>query len=208
MKQIDKIMRLIVIDQHPIVREGIRHILKDQANIRIAAEFGSIQEAMKANPPISGSLIWLDDPDPGGNTMDFQWVRLGLPTVIVCAEPNKAKVVALKSLGARGLILKDSVPSVYLEALRQVKVGNRFFSPEIVHFLNEAGLPPAWGLLTDREKYFFFLATGGLNSAQIAERMRVSRVAIRAYRRSVYLKLECTDMVNLTKVALAFGIAL
>ena len=202
-----EIIRVALIDNQPIVREGIRSILKPHPTIVIVGEFNSIAQALTELPSLQADLALVAYNSQRVKTQNFQWHVLGLSTLVFIPDPSKAIVLTLHSSDVNGLLPQQSAVSDYVEAIKTVFSGTRYLNPDVMSFLNETKLPPLWPSLTNRERHYFCLVTSGLPPDHIAASMNVSTFATRHYRRTVYKKLGISDMAGLTTLALKFGIA-
>ncbi|MBI4608152.1 MAG: response regulator transcription factor [Candidatus Rokubacteria bacterium] len=196
--------RVLVVDDHPMVREGIRSMLSGE--IEAWAEAGSGEEALKKLPELRPDLVLLDVqlPDLDGLTV-LRRIKALSPTtsvLIVTMHDNPAYVQQAVKLGAAGYVLKGITRRELLAVLHAVREGESVIEPSILKRLLgevtvESGTRAASGdtpePLTRVEREVLALLTEGLTNREIAERLRWSLGTVKKYVQRILEKLQVSD---------------
>ena len=183
-------IRVLVVDDHPIVRKGIRALLAETDDIELVGEAADGKEAMVQAQALLPDVILMDlaIPRPDGIEVTRQITAGGRrPAVLVLTSfaGNDMVFPAIKA-GALGYLLKDSEPSDLVEAIRQVHRGEPSLAPEIAHMIllemrEPAQRPPTPEPLTDRELEILCLVSTGLTNSEIADRLVVTETTVRSH---------------------------
>jgi two-component system, NarL family, nitrate/nitrite response regulator NarL len=216
-KQPVKKIRLLLVDDHPIVREGIKSALATRKNISIVGEASTGEEALSKALKLGPDVILMDINMPGMSGLEAsRRLRKSIPDAKILAltmHENKEYILEMSQLGARGYVFKDSSPSELLRAIEAVHAGEFFFSPRASQFLLRAFLrkeqePDAYSSmsLSQREKDVLQLIAEGFKTREIANRLGVTDRTIETYRRRLMTKLNVHSVAGLIKHAIAKGI--
>jgi DNA-binding NarL/FixJ family response regulator len=205
-------LRILVVDDHPVVREGIRVCLKDWTDLKIVGEArdgnDGIREVRAKRPDVV--LLDLTMPNMGGLEALAGIRRAHPKTRVIIFTVHSTREYVRRALASRvdGYLLKDTAPSEYVEAVRTVMRGEVFISPAVArHARVEASVKTAARFgLTEAEFQYLTLAARGERPAEIALTMNCSTVAVRSYRRHVFRRLKFRDMAMLTRFALENGL--
>lgn len=200
-------IRILIADDHPIVRRGLRTVIRTQADMELVgeAENGAqaIQQIRERTPDIA--LLDLQMPQEDGLAVIREITSAGVPTrcVLLTSFPDDARVMQAIKSGAHGVLLKDSAPQELLQALRRVHQGETALHPAIaMNILKEIKQPKSDledRILTAREKQVLSLLALGMTNAEIAEQLSVSVRTITAHIRAILDKL---NLANRTQAAL------
>jgi len=212
-----KKIRLLLVDDHPIVREGIKSALSTKKNIAIVGEAATGEEAMVKARKLSPDVILMDINMPGMSGLETsRRLRKSVPDSKILAltmHENREYVLEMSQLGARGYVFKDSSPSELLRAIEAVHAGDFFFSPRASQQLLKAFLKgePRTGSqasvdLSQREKDVLQLITEGFKTKEIARRLGVTDRTVETYRRRLMTKLSVHSVAGLIKHAITKGI--
>lgn len=215
-KQPMKKIRLLLVDDHPIVREGIKSALSTKKNISIIGEAATGEEAMVKAKKLSPDVILMDINMPGMSGLETtRRLRKSVPNSKILAltmHENREYVMEMSQLGARGYVFKDSSPSELLRAIEAVYTGEFFFSPRASQQLLKAylkGEPQAHSHasvdLSQREKDVLQLITEGFKTKEIAKRLGVTHRTVETYRRRLMMKLSVHSVAELIKHAITKG---
>src|SRR5436309_3700066 len=207
-----RILRIVIADDHPVVREGIRMCLKDRRDLRIVVEACDGHEAIarvrESHPDVV--LLDLTMPRMGGLEATPRIRRLGAKTRVIVLTVHHSHEYVRQAMAARvdGYLLKDTAPKEYVAAIRSVMAGNFFISPAVAqHALLEMPLRTAVRRgLTIREFQYLLLAARGGRLADIAASMKCGVMTVKTYRRKVYRKLKLRNAAMLTRFALEHGL--
>lgn len=216
-KQVVKKIRLLLVDDHPIVREGIKSALSTKHNISIVGEAATGEEAMAKAKKLLPDVILMDINMPGMSGLETsRRLRKSVPDSKILAltmHENREYVLEMSQLGARGYVFKDSSPSELLRAIEAVHAGEFFFSPRASQQLLKAFLKgesrtdsPAAVDLSQREKDVLQLIMEGFKTKEIAKRLGVTDRTVETYRRRLMTKLSVHSVAGLIKQAITKGI--
>jgi two-component system nitrate/nitrite response regulator NarL len=216
-KQSVKKIRLLLVDDHPIVREGIKSALSTKKNIAIVGEASTGEEAMVKARKLSPDVILMDINMPGMSGLETsRRLRKSVPDSKILAltmHENREYILEMSQLGARGYVFKDSSPSELLRAIETVHAGEFFFSPRASQQLLKAFLKgeprtdtQASVDLSQREKDVLQLITEGFKTKEIARRLGVTDRTVETYRRRLMTKLSVHSVAGLIKLAITKGI--
>jgi DNA-binding NarL/FixJ family response regulator len=201
----------MLVDDHPLVRAGVRHVL-EAAALTVVAEAGDTAEAMIRARAERPDLVVLDLTLPGESGLTLiPGLRAELPDVrvlILSVHDNAEYVREAIRAGANGYLRKDSSPAELRDAVRAVAAGESFFSPAVARQMTALvrepeGTEPRQRLdrLTPREREVLAGIAAGETSKTIAQRLGLSTRTVEAYRESLMRKLEIRSVAGLTRFA-------
>ena len=216
-KQPVKKIRLLLVDDHPIVREGIKSALSTRKTISIVGEASTGEEALSKALKLEPDVILMDINMPGMSGLEAsRRLRKSIPDAKILAltmHENREYILEMSQLGARGYVFKDSSPSELLRAIEAVHAGEFFFSPRASQYLLKAFLRNeqesanfSSTSLSQREKDVLQLIAEGFKTREIANRLGVTDRTIETYRRRLMTKLSVHSVAGLIKHAIAKGI--
>jgi DNA-binding NarL/FixJ family response regulator len=192
-------IRVLIADDHPVVRQGLRTYLELQADIVIAGEAGGGIEAAAEAKRLAPDVVLLDMVMPGGDGIEALR-RIGSgpgsPRVIVLTSfAADSRVVDAMRAGAAGYLLKDAQPAELLAAIRSAHAGGSPLHPDAAaELVGELRRPPAAGPdLTAREREVLELLARGMPNKAIALRLSLSEKTVKAHVSAILRKLEVTD---------------
>ena len=209
-------MRVLLADDHQILRQGLRTLLEREPDVRVVGEATDGREAVAQAAALRPDVVVMDLSMPGLNGIEAT-------RRIVAAQP-KTKVVGLSmhadrqyvramfEVGAAGYLLKNSAYEELLSALRVVVGGRPFVSPAIADVVldalrvgaREAAAAPAE--LTAREREVLQLLAEGHTSKEIAAQMCIALSTVETYRRHIMIKLDLHSIAELTRYAIRRGL--
>jgi two-component system nitrate/nitrite response regulator NarL len=209
-------IRVLLADDHPIVREGLRAYLSTQASLSVVGEAFNGMDALEKIAALAPHIVLMDIAMPGLNGIEtarhLQSSRSGVKVLILSVHDEREYLLESFRAGAKGYLLKDSAPSDVLRAIEAVHAGDPFYTVGTARLVLEhpdtakPATPIARDELTTREREILRLACEGLKSSQIAERLTVSIRTIDAHRRNIKRKLGVHTMAGLTRYALKHGL--
>ena len=191
-------IRVLIADDHPVVRQGLRTYLELQADIIIAGEAGGGIEAAAEAKRLAPDVVLLDMVMPEGNGIEALR-RIGSgpgsPRVIVLTSFAKdGRVVDAMRAGAAGYLLKDAQPAELLAAIRSAHAGGSPLHPDAAaELVGELRRPPADPDLTAREREVLELLARGMPNKAIALRLSLSEKTVKAQVSAILRKLDVTD---------------
>jgi len=211
-----KKIRLLLVDDHPIVLDGIRSHLCAQPEFEVVGDAPNGHEALRKAKLTLPDVVLLDINMPHVNGLEAMVnLRRQVPKakiLVLTMHNTKEYINQVVRCGARGYLLKDSAPAELVAAIKAVHSGEVHFSPSVSKILVEemadgdrkptAPLPPP---LTDREREVLSLIAEGLLNKQIADRLGIGVRTIETHRERIMRKLDIHTVAGLTKYAIARG---
>lgn len=211
-------IRVLVADDHSVVREGLRHVLAGGPELMVVGEAGTGPEAMTLAAAERPDVVLLDLTMPGGGGLEvLRHLRSTLPDIrvlILSVHDDPEYVLESVRAGAHGYLRKDSSPAEIREAIRAVHAGDAYFSPPVARHLTSAlrdGTPPAQpeadlGALTSREREVLMRIARGLTNRETASELGISVRTVEAHRDSLMRKLRIHTVAGLTRFAISQGL--
>ncbi|MBI5624741.1 MAG: response regulator transcription factor [Elusimicrobia bacterium] len=207
-------IKVFLVDDHPIVREGVRSYLAGQGSISVVGEAADAAEAMRKVKTASPDVIVLDISLPsldGGELA--RRLRRTLPKAKIIAfsiHASEEYVVRMARCGAHGYVMKDEPTSNLLAAIKRVAQGGLSFPPEMTDAVlsPDAARMAAGGSpsLTSREREVLALVAEGMPNKQIARKLGISVRTAEAHRERLSRKLSIRTVAGLTKFAIRHGL--
>ena len=206
--------RILLADDHAVVRQGIRHVLEEDAGLQVVAEAATGGEVLERAARERPDVVLLDLTMPGATGLDI--VRALREKVaearilILSVHDDREYVLESVRAGAHGYLRKDSSPADIRQAVRAVHGGDSFFSPQVARHLAAAvqdGVPPgALEELTSRERDVLVRIARGLTNREAAAELGISVRTVEAHRDSLMRKLRIHTVAGLTRFALEHGL--
>jgi len=202
--------RILIADDHGIVRKGLRLQLEQYEQFEVIAEAGDGREAVRLAEEMEPDVVIMDIamPNLNGIQATAQIVKRKPNTGIIILSMHSDESYLTRSLaaGAKGYLLKDSADVDLFRAVQVVSQGKPFFSPAIANTLLEdymrqlqqRGLEDSYDLLTDREKEIFQLLAEGRSNKDVAQQLTLSTYTVETHRTRIMQKLNlhnATDIV-------------
>jgi len=205
-----KTIKVLIVDDHALVRMGIRRLLDDLPDMEVAAEAENGEQALTLVKTHKPDVILLDMKLPGIDGWEVtRRLKKSNPHIkiiavtAVCTEPLAARVL---QLGAMGYLTKDSGAEEMAAAIRRVAKGEKYLSAEIAQKMAISSLEAAeespFDRLSEREMQVMFLITSGKAVQEIADRLFLSSKTINGYRYRMFEKLGIKNDVELTYLAM------
>jgi DNA-binding NarL/FixJ family response regulator len=212
-----KKIRVLLADDHAVVRQGLRALLEAEDDFVVIAEAENGRQAVAQTKKHLPDVVVMDVAMPGLNGLEAtrQIVR-NVPSakvLVLTSYGDDDYVAQLLEAGAIGYLVKRTAAADLLKAIRQVQRGNEFFSPEIARRLRQqdreggTGAPQAGttGRLTSREAEVLQLVAEGFANKQIAAELAISIKTVEKHRQQAMNKLDIHDTAGLTRYAIARG---
>ena len=208
---------LIIADDHEVVRQGLRTLLRSEPAFRVVAEAASGTEAVRAVEQHRPDVILLDIVMPQMNGIEAtkEIVRISPKTrpIILSMHTTESYVVEALRNGAAGYVLKDARSTELLEAIRQVLAGRRYLSPPLsqraidayLEKVESVGLDP-YDTLTARERQIALLAAEGLTNQEIGQNLFISARTVETHRANLMKKLGLRTYSELIVFAVRRGL--
>jgi len=197
-------LRVLLVDDHPLFRKGMRALLESVGDIEVVAEAASGREAIERALEVQADVVLMDlqMPDGGGLTATRRLAQ-DLPearVLVLTMFDDDESVFAAMRAGARGYLMKEADEDEVLRAIRAVAEGEAIFSAPIAtrlidYFSAAQAVVPKqrFPQLTDREREILALISHGETNAQIAERLGISLKTVRNHVSNIYNKLQVVD---------------
>lgn len=211
-------LRILLGDDHTLMRQGLRKILEERPEWEVVVEVGDGREAIRQAELLRPDVAILDIGMPRLNGIEAtRQITKRVPEVavlILSMHSNDAYVTQALQSGARGYLLKDSAGTDLVDAVEAVAAGKSFFSPTIaklmlddyVRRLAEKGIVDRYDSLSDREREIFQLVAEGHSNKEIAELLSVSPTTIETHRSHILHKLDVHNTAELVLYAVRRGV--
>jgi NarL family two-component system response regulator LiaR len=208
-------IRVLIADDHAIVRKGISALLSEAGGFEVVAEVGDGREAVLRAEETHPDVILMDLLMPGMDgieaTRQITSRRPGARVLVLTSFAADSKVFPAIKAGASGYLLKDSTPDELVRAIRQVHRGEPSLHPTIARKLLQeiarpAELEPAPEALTAREMMVLRLIAQGLSNQEIADRISVSEPTVRAHVSRILGKLHLASRTQAALYAVREGL--
>jgi two-component system, NarL family, invasion response regulator UvrY len=207
-------IRLLIADDHPIVRSGLRRIVEEDRSISVTAEASTGEEALGALKNAAVDVVLLDVSMPGASFTDtLRRLRDEHPTVrilVLSAHPEDQWAVRALRAGASGYLTKDHSPEQLLDAVRRVHRGGRYVSPTLAENLalhlgpDFAGAPHE--LLSDREFEVLKGLGTGRSVKEVAAALGLSPKTVSTYRTRLMEKMHFSSTADLVRYSAQHGL--
>jgi len=209
--------RILLVDDHQILRDGIRSILKGHRDIEVIGEASNGRTAIKLVDELKPDVVIMDISMPDMNGIDAtKRIKEKHPDVKIIAlsmHHDKQFLSEIFRAGASGYLIKDSAFDELEHAIRFVMEGKKYINPQIASLLVESIIkqtptPSHHGLslLTERERQVLQLIADGKSTREIAAELKVSTKTVESHRRQVMGKLNIKSVAELTKFAIREGL--
>lgn len=199
-------IRVLVVDDHPLLRDGVVLLLSLQPDMTVVGEAGDGWQATEMATALRPDVVLMDLQMPGRSGLEaIRAIRREVPSVriiVVSTYAGDMQVVQALKAGASGYLLKSTLRNELVETVRAVHEGLRRISPEVA---NEVALHAGEDALTEREIDVLRLAAGGRANKEIAQSLHLSEDRIKAILKAVYAKLHVSDRTQAVTVALRRG---
>ena len=209
--------KILLVDDHQILRDGIRSLVKGYDDMEVIGEAADGREALDMVEKLSPDIVIMDISMPDLNGIDATRMIINeAPDVKVIAlsmHHDKQFVSEIFKAGASGYLIKDSAFYELEHAIRIVMSGQTYINPQIASLVVESLVnqsvtpnPKSFSLLTEREREVLQLIADGKSTKQIAIDLNVSSKTIESHRRQVMGKLNVRSVADLTKFAIREGL--
>jgi two-component system response regulator NreC len=194
-------IRVLIADDHGVVRKGVRFLLQQERDIEIAGEAEDGREAVRLTKETSANVLIMDIAMPQLNGIDAaaQVSKTSPSTnvLILSMYSDEEYLIRALNAGARGYLLKDQAEADLVRAVRSVAAGRTFFSPDIaqmlldeyVRRLQQEGVQDSYSLLTEREREVLQLLAEGKSNKETAQHLNLSLHTVETHRTNLMQKL-------------------
>ena len=201
--------RVLIADDHPVVREGVRRILQGAAEVEVVGEAARGDEALEAVRKLKPDVLILDIGMPGPSYLEvlaaLPAACAGTRALILSAQPEEEYAVRALKGGATGYLTKGYAPPDLVEAVRRIAAGHRYVTRELAEQLAlgvvEGAAKAPHETLSNREFEVFRFLAGGLSLKEIGARMGVSPKTVSSFRARVLEKMGVKTNADLVRYA-------
>ncbi len=207
-------IRLLVVDDHPVVRKGLCCCLRKQARLQVIGEAADGEEALSKVAQLAPDIVLMDIDMPRMNglaaTEALSREHPHIKVLILSMHGNSEYVLRIIQAGARGYVLKGNAIEEVLKAVESVHAGETFFSPDVARlalnrFVRGNGQESACELITSRERQVLIAIAEGYSNKEIASRLGVGVRTIETHRERIMRKLNIHTIAGLTRYAITKG---
>jgi two-component system invasion response regulator UvrY len=207
-------IRILIVDDHSIVREGMKQILADIDDIQVSGEAANGADALAIAQKNQFDLVLLDISMPGRNGLDvlkeLKTIKPGLPVLMLSMYPEEQYAVRALRSGASGYLTKESAPDELISAIRKVCGGGRYVSASLAENIAFTIDPKAerspHESLSDREYEVMCMIASGKAVKDIAQELSLSVKTISTYRSRILVKMNMKTNADVTRYALQNGL--
>ncbi len=206
-------MRVLLADDHGIVRRGLRSLIETEPDIKVVAEAGDGLEALKLSDEHHPDAVILDVAMPKLNGIEvaerLQKLQRPPSVLMLSMHADESYIIRALAVGARAYLLKDATDEDLIPALRAVAAGRPFFSPSVtgvliedyVRQLQARGLTDSYHLLTEREREVLQLLAEGRSNKEVAALLDVGVSTVETHRANLMQKLNLHNTAEIVLYA-------
>jgi DNA-binding NarL/FixJ family response regulator len=205
-------IRLLIVDDHSVVREGLRAFLRLQEGVEVVGEAAGADDAIRIAGETSPDVILLDLVMPHGDGVGairrLLEVAPGVRVLVLTSFADDAQIFAAIAAGAAGYLLKDVDPQALADGIRDVHAGRPVLYPSVAaRLMHRSGSPrQTHSDLTAREREVLRLIVEGLANKQIAQRLGIGEKTIKTHVSRVLAKLGVADRTQAAVLAIREGL--
>ena len=208
-------IKVLLVDDHPVVRKGLYSCLANQPNLNVVGEAANGAEAILKVRELQPDIVLMDIymPEMDGlavtEHLRYEWPQLKV--LILSMYSHREYVLRIIKAGARGYVLKDAPPDELVRAIEAVHAGETYFTPSVARialnqFVSEADLNDPLSRLSEREREVLTHIAEGKSNKEIAIALNIGVRTIETHRERIMQKLAIHNVAGLTKFALAHGL--
>ena len=203
-------IRILIADDHPIFRQGLKQVLSEDPGINVAGEAGGGKEALQLIRKHTYDVVTLDISMPDMSGMDvLKQVRVEkpkLPVLMLSIYPEEQFAIRALKAGAAGYLTKNSVPDELITAIHKLAAGSTYVTTSLAEKLttgvqNKAGMRQPHEMLSDREFEILRLLGRGLTVSEIADHLSLSVKTASTHRAHILAKMKMDNNAQLIKYA-------
>jgi DNA-binding NarL/FixJ family response regulator len=210
-----KAVRVLLVDDHPVVRRGLSSCLALHEQVVVVGEAVDGQEAIQKAKELLPDVVLMDIDMPHLNGLSATEIlrreNPNIKVLVLSIHRHPEYVMRILQSGARGYVLKEASPEELLGAIQTIQSGETFFSPDIARlalnqFVHGPGEGPHPAQLSNREREVLVAIAEGLSNKEIASRLGVGVRTVETHRERIMRKLNIHSIAGLTKFAIAKGL--
>jgi DNA-binding NarL/FixJ family response regulator len=193
-------IRLVIVDDHPVVRGGLRDTFADAEDIVVVGEAGDGAEGVDRAKALAADVVLMDLRMPGMDgvaaTADLREQAPDARVLILTTFDSESDVLPAIEAGATGYLLKDALPDDLMRAVRAAARGEPVLAPSVTQNLMGQVRKPGAGTLTDREKEVLQLVANGSSNREAATALFIGEASIKTHLQHIYDKLGVRDRAS------------
>lgn len=202
--------QILLVDDHSIVRQGIKNMIELERDMEVAAEAASGIEALKLIRNHNYDVVVMDISMPDKNGVDtlrdIKHINADLPVLILSGYSEDQYALNLIRIGCRGYLSKDADPDEIVKAIRAVGNGRRYISPTVAELMTNELIRPSdkqlHETLSEREFQVFYKLAQGMSATEIADELCLSVKTVSTYRSRILEKMSLKTNADLTYYAI------
>jgi len=199
-------IKIIIVDDHPIVRQGLKQILSEEPDMEVFGEAQDPQEVLDLIHKQDWDIVVLDISMPGRGGLDvlkeIKQIRPKLPVLILSVHPEDQYAMRALKAGASGYLTKESAPDALVRAIRKILRGGKYVSSalaeKLAYHLEAEVERPLHETLSDREYQVMLMIASGKTTNAIAKEMALSVKTVSTYRARILEKMKMKTTADLT----------
>ncbi len=207
-------IKVLIADDHPIIREGLKQILRESPDIAVSGEAGNSQEALNCVLEKDVDVVLLDISMPGRNGLDIltqiKSLKPAVNVLILSVYPEEQYAVRALKSSAAGYLTKASAPEELITAIRKVSRGGKYVSAalaeKLAFALADDAATPLQETLSDREYQVMCMIASGKTVKVIGQELALSIKTISTYRRRILEKMNMKNNAEITYYAVRQGL--
>lgn len=203
-------IKILIVDDHPIVRRGLKQILSDEGDMMVIGEATKGEDALKFIKEREWDIVVLDISLPGRNGLEvlkeMKQIHPQLPILILSIHPEDQYAIRALKAGASGYLTKNSVPQELVKAIRKVLGGRKYITPatadKIINNLDKNARDQPHETLSNRELQVMIYVASGKTLREISKEMFLSPKTISTYRERILRKMQMKNNAQLIQYAI------
>jgi two-component system, NarL family, nitrate/nitrite response regulator NarL len=210
-----QIIKVLLADDHPVVRKGLQSLLSRQSNLKVVGEACDGDEALRKTRELKPDVVLMDISMPGMNGLAVTEVLRKelsqIKVLIISVHNNKDYIFRVIRAGAHGYVSKEAPPEEVVRAIESVYDDEPFFSEDIARaalneFISSGGKKAPFAELTSRERQVLVSIAEGQSNKEIATKLGIGVRTIETHRERIMRRLGIHSVAGLTKYAIANGL--
>jgi DNA-binding NarL/FixJ family response regulator len=203
-------IRLVIADDHPVVRDGLRGMLESQPDFEVVGEASDGAAALRLAEVLKPDLILMDLRMPGMDgvaaTREIKSLQPGIQVLVLTTYDSDADILPAIEAGATGYLLKDTSREELYRSIRAAARGETVLAPSVARRLIGHMRLPVEEKLSSRELEVLGLVAGGLSNSDIASRLYISQATVKSHLIHIFGKLGVSDRTAAVTAALQRGL--
>jgi len=213
-----KQINVVIVDDHTILRQGLRKLLEEDKKINVLGEAGDGREALEKVAVLSPDVVLMDISMSGMNGLEaIKQIKRRYPKVkvlVLSMHKNEEYIYQAFKSRAIGYIVKDSAAQDVVNAIKIVSRGESYLSPciskividDYIRFLRQSDYNTLYESLTEREREIFQLLAEGKRNQEIAKTLHISIKTVETHRSHILKKLHLSNLAEIVKYAIEIGV--